>query len=96
MVFAAIRAQRGKFRLADLERARPGVGREWIRKLLVDLRGFGKVACRGKGLAARWRVNSGSSLKAWRSTSISEAGIRIRPGQSADRGSMPHECDRFP
>jgi len=64
MVFAAIRAQRGKFRLADLERACPGVGREWIRKLLVDLRGFGKVACRGKGLAARWRVNSGSSLKA--------------------------------
>ena len=34
MVFAAIRAQRGIFRLADLERACPRVGREWIREVL--------------------------------------------------------------
>src|SRR5207244_5821522 len=38
MVLGAIRAQLGDFRLADIERACPGVGREWIRKLLVDLR----------------------------------------------------------
>jgi len=55
MVLGAIRAQGGEFRLADIERACPGVGREWIRKLLVDLRSSGEVACRGKGLAARWR-----------------------------------------
>jgi hypothetical protein len=26
-----------------------GVGREWIRKLLIDLRSSGEVICRGKG-----------------------------------------------
>lgn len=55
MVFGAIRAQLGEFRLADIERACPGVGREWIRKLLVDLRSSGEVTCRGKGPAARWQ-----------------------------------------
>ncbi len=55
MVLGAIRAQLGEFRLADIERACPGVGREWIRKLLVDLRSSGEVTCRGKGPAARWR-----------------------------------------
>jgi hypothetical protein len=50
-----VRAQLGEFRLADIERACPGVGREWIRKLLVDLRSSGEVTCRGKGPAARWR-----------------------------------------
>src|ERR1700730_193728 len=57
VVLAAIRGQDGEFRLADLERACPGVGREWIRKLLVDLRGSGEVSCRGKGPAARWRYD---------------------------------------
>jgi hypothetical protein len=56
MVLGAIRAQLGEFRLADIERACPGVGREWIRKFLVDLRGSGEVTCRGKGPAARWRT----------------------------------------
>jgi Fic family protein len=55
MALAAIRAQLGEFRLADIERACPGVGREWIRKLLFDLRSSGEVTCRGKGPAARWR-----------------------------------------
>lgn len=41
MVLGAIRAQLGEFRLADIERACPGVGHEWIRKLLVDLRSPG-------------------------------------------------------
>ena len=39
----------------DIERACPGVGREWIRSLLSDLKADGKVACQGKGPGARWR-----------------------------------------
>lgn len=53
-VLAAIREQVGEFRLADIEQACPGVGREWIRSLLTDLKATGEVICRGKGPAARW------------------------------------------
>ena len=55
LVLAAIREQPGAFRLADIERACPGVGREWIRSLLAELKATGKVSCRGKGPAARWQ-----------------------------------------
>jgi Fic family protein len=55
LVLTAIRQELGDFRLADIERACPGVGREWIRSLLADLKAGGKVSCRGKGPAARWR-----------------------------------------
>ena len=55
LVFVAIRRQSGEFRLADIERACPGVGREWIRSLLTDLKAAGEAICRGKGPAARWR-----------------------------------------
>ena len=64
LVLAAIRAQPSEFRLSDLERACPGVGRDWIRRLLADLRKSGDVTCRGRGPGARWRVvkkNEGSS-----------------------------------
>ena len=54
-VLAAIRAQPGEFRLSDLERDCPGVGREWIRTLLAGLKKSGDVACRGRGPGARWR-----------------------------------------
>jgi Fic family protein len=54
MVLKAIRAQRGEFRLVDIERACPGVGREWIRSLLADLKKSGEAKCQGKGPAARW------------------------------------------
>jgi Fic family protein len=56
LVLRAIRSQRGEFRLADIERACPGVGRDWIRKQLGELRKRGEVACQGKGPGARWRV----------------------------------------
>lgn len=59
MALAAIRAQTGAFRLVDVERACPGVGREWIRKLLADLRESGKVTCEGRGPAARWHYTRG-------------------------------------
>lgn len=54
IVTAAIRQQLGEFRLTDIEHACPGVGREWIRSLLTDLKSAGEVSCRGKGPAARW------------------------------------------
>jgi Fic family protein len=65
LVLQAIQAQPGEFRLADIEQACPGVGREWIRTLLSDLRKTGQVKCQGKGPAARWSVvrNKGSTLK---------------------------------
>ena len=63
LVLAAIRAQPGEFRLSDLERDCPGVGREWIRTLLADLKRSGEVSCRGRGPGARWRYlkNGGSN-----------------------------------
>ena len=54
LVLKAIKAQTGEFRLVDIERACPGVGRDWIRVLLADLRKSGEAKCRGKGPAARW------------------------------------------
>jgi Fic family protein len=65
LVMEAIRRQNGEFRLSDIERLCPGVGREWIRTLLAELRKTGEVICRGKGLAARWRFlrSKGITLK---------------------------------
>jgi Fic family protein len=65
MVLNAIRVQRGEFRLVDIERACPGVGREWIRALLASLKKSGEVKCHGKGPAARWAYQGGkgSTLK---------------------------------
>lgn len=62
MVLKAIRQQRGKFRLADIERACPGVGREWIRAQMAKLKESGELICEGKGPAARWvyRPKAGS------------------------------------
>lgn len=54
IVLEGIRKQTGEFRLVDIERACPGVGREWIRVLLAKLKKSGKVTCQGKGPAARW------------------------------------------
>jgi len=54
IVLETIRKQVGEFRLTDIERACPGVGREWIRVLLAKLRKSGEVTCQGKGPAARW------------------------------------------
>jgi Fic family protein len=64
LVLNAIRTQVGEFRLADIERTCPGVGRDWIRSLLGKLRETGEVVCRGKGPAARWSVvGKGSTPK---------------------------------
>jgi Fic family protein len=55
LVLAAICQQSSEFRLIDIEQACPGVGREWIRSLLTELKAEGEADCRGKGPAARWR-----------------------------------------
>jgi Fic family protein len=54
LVLNAIRSQAGAFRLAEIERLCPGVGRDWIRTLLWRLRKEGKVVCEGRGTAALW------------------------------------------
>lgn len=54
MVLAAIRKQIKEFRLRDIEAACPGVGREWIRALLADLKSNEEVVCKGRGPGARW------------------------------------------
>lgn len=48
------RQRSGEFRLADIEQACPGVGREWIRSLLTDLKAAGEATCHGKGPVVRW------------------------------------------
>lgn len=59
MVREAVVKRPSEFRLADIEQACPGVGREWIRRLLADMRASGEVSCKGKGPAARWRYVGG-------------------------------------
>jgi hypothetical protein len=51
------------FRLADIERACPGVGREWIRTLLAGMKAAGEVSCQGKGPASRWRHLGSKGIK---------------------------------
>ena len=56
LILAAIRSYEGEFRVVDLQRDCPSVGRDWIRKILAKLKQSGKVACSGRGPAARWRL----------------------------------------
>ena len=55
LVMHAVRQQTGEFALADIQGACPGVGRDWIRRLLANLRKEGKATCAGRGRGARWR-----------------------------------------
>ncbi len=61
IVREAVKRQVGDFRLTDIERDCPGVGREWIRTLLAQMRAAGKVTCHGRGPAARWRSKGSTS-----------------------------------
>jgi Fic family protein len=47
--------QTGEFRITDIERLCPGVGRDWIRQLLRRLRSEGKLENLGRGPGSRWR-----------------------------------------
>lgn len=55
IVMEAILRQSGAFRLLDLERDCLGVGRDWIRAILFQLKKDGKISCSGMGKAARWK-----------------------------------------
>jgi hypothetical protein len=46
--------------LVDIEKACPGVGRDWIQTLLTEMKAKCELTCSGKGPAARWRLASGS------------------------------------
>ena len=56
LVLAASRAYQGEFRLKDLQRDCPSVGRDWIRTILANLKKSGDMACSGRGPAARWHL----------------------------------------
>jgi Fic family protein len=55
IVMAAIQRKTGGFALAEIEKECPGVGRDWIRAILFQLKKDGKITCSGKGKAARWK-----------------------------------------
>lgn len=65
LVMAAIRKQISEFRLVDIEKACPGVGRDWIQSLLTEMKQKGEVICAGRGPAARWKLagRAGSTLE---------------------------------
>ncbi|NCD23552.1 MAG: Fic family protein [Spartobacteria bacterium] len=65
LVLEAIRRCSGPFRLVDVEKACPGVGRDWIQSLLSEWKAKGDVTCAGRGPAARWQLvkNKGSTSK---------------------------------
>jgi Fic family protein len=63
MVRQAVYRQCGSFRVADLERACPGIGRDWIRNVLRQLKAAGELRSFGHGAGARWErtsLNKGS------------------------------------
>lgn len=55
VVLAAIQRRTGAFALAEIEKECPGVGRDWIRAILFQLKKEGRIACSGMGKAARWK-----------------------------------------
>lgn len=55
LIEATIAAFPGRFRLADLEQACPGVGRDLIRRVLRRLQQAGRIECLERGRNAAWR-----------------------------------------
>jgi Fic family protein len=56
LIRSAVSKRQGEFRLTDIERACPGVGRDWVRVVLAEMKKEGQLECKGRGLAARWFV----------------------------------------
>ncbi len=54
LVRAAIARLSPSFRLVDVEAACPGVGRDWIRKILRQMKSENLLQSTGHGLNARW------------------------------------------
>ena len=61
LVKEAISAQVGAFRMLDIERACPGVGRDWIRAILREMKARGEVTSQGRGPGARWQRTPGDN-----------------------------------
>lgn len=55
LILAALDRVGDEFTLVDIEQACPGVSRDWIRRVLRDLKEQGKVVCRGRGPGATWQ-----------------------------------------
>ena len=62
LILDAINSFEGRFTLADLERACPGVSRDMVRRVLKDLSATGNLKCVGKGPGAPW-IKKGNMLK---------------------------------
>jgi hypothetical protein len=54
LVREAVQKQNGPFRLSDIERACPGVGRDWIRSILRKMKSAGELTSSGRGPGALW------------------------------------------
>jgi Fic family protein len=54
LVRQAVARQQGGFSVSDLERACPGVGRDWIRAILRKMKADGELRSYGHGAGARW------------------------------------------
>jgi Fic family protein len=54
LVRDAVASQQGGFGIADLERACPGVGRDWIRQILRKMKSDGELRTTGNGSGAQW------------------------------------------
>jgi Fic family protein len=66
LVRSAVNRRDASFRLSDMEGECPGVGRDWIRRLLRKMKSEGLVRSIGHGAGAKWeRVgrNKGSTRK---------------------------------
>jgi Fic family protein len=55
LIIAAVDAMSRDFTVTELEQACPGVSRDMLRRVLGQLRRSGRLECRGRGPAARWR-----------------------------------------
>jgi Fic family protein len=66
LVRAAVTRQTTPFRLSAIEQECPGVGRDWIRSLLREMKNEGLLRSTGHGAGAKWAPvgnNKGSTLK---------------------------------
>jgi fido (protein-threonine AMPylation protein) len=65
LVREAVMKEGGEFRLVDIEQACPGVGRDWIKVILRQMKTAGDLTSSGRGPAARWKrtPSKGTTLK---------------------------------
>ncbi len=57
LVRSVVNRHKEPFRLSDIERECPGVGRDWIRKIFRDLKKDGILRPIGHGAGAKWTLS---------------------------------------